>query len=129
MQLPEGLLLFATTISDILERFARVDVVILGDVTYGACCIDDLGAEAIGADFLVHYGHSCLVPLEVTKRQLKALYVFVEILFDGAHLVDTVQKNFAKGSRLAILGTIQFGAGVHSAAESLREWCPDAYIP
>lgn len=129
LQLPEGLQIFATTIADILERFAAVDVVILGDVTYGACCIDDLGAEAVGADFLVHYGHSCLVPLEVTKRQLRALYVFVEILFDGSHLVETIRSNFPKGSKLAVLGTIQFGAGVHAAAEALREWCPDAFIP
>jgi diphthamide biosynthesis enzyme Dph1/Dph2-like protein len=26
---------------------------IMGDVTYGACCIDDLSARAMGADFLV----------------------------------------------------------------------------
>ncbi len=32
----------------------------MGDVTYGACCIDDFTAKALGADFLVHYGHSCL---------------------------------------------------------------------
>ena len=31
-------------------------VVVLGDVTYGACCVDDLTAKAVGADFLVHYG-------------------------------------------------------------------------
>jgi len=67
LQFPEGLLLFSTTIADILERFAGVDTVILGDVTYGACCIDDLGASAVGADFLVHYGHSCLVPLHTTR--------------------------------------------------------------
>lgn len=36
-------------------------VAIMGDVTYGACCIDDFSAAAMGADFLVHYGHSCLV--------------------------------------------------------------------
>lgn len=32
----------------------------MGDVTYGACCVDDFTARALGADFLVHYGHSCL---------------------------------------------------------------------
>lgn len=32
----------------------------MGDVTYGACCVDDYTARALGADFLVHYGHSCL---------------------------------------------------------------------
>lgn len=32
----------------------------MGDVTYGACCIDDYTAVALGCDMLVHYGHSCL---------------------------------------------------------------------
>jgi len=32
----------------------------MGDVTYGACCVDDFTAKALGADFLIHYGHSCL---------------------------------------------------------------------
>ena len=32
----------------------------MGDVTYGACCIDDYTALALGCDMLVHYGHSCL---------------------------------------------------------------------
>lgn len=32
----------------------------MGDVTYGACCVDDFTARALGVDFLVHYGHSCL---------------------------------------------------------------------
>ena len=42
LQFPEGLLLYATTLSDIFQTFAGVrDVVILGDVTYGACCVDD----------------------------------------------------------------------------------------
>ena len=62
LQFPEGLLMFATTIADILERFAGTEAVIMGDVTYGACCVDDLSAAALGVDLLVHYGHSCLVP-------------------------------------------------------------------
>lgn len=32
----------------------------MGDVTYGACCVDDYTAVALGCDMLVHYGHSCL---------------------------------------------------------------------
>jgi len=34
---------------------------IMGDVTYGACCVDDFSAAALRCDFLLHYGHSCLV--------------------------------------------------------------------
>lgn len=33
---------------------------LLADVTYGACCIDDFTAMEMGAEMIVHYGHSCL---------------------------------------------------------------------
>jgi len=43
----------------------------MGDVTYGACCIDDYTALALGCDMLVHYGHSCLgVPFSAYRSQL-----------------------------------------------------------
>ena len=35
LQFPEGLLMFACSISDILERFTGCETVIMGDVTYG----------------------------------------------------------------------------------------------
>lgn len=41
-------------------RFTEADTVIMGDVTYGACCVDDYTARALGCDLMVHYGHSCL---------------------------------------------------------------------
>jgi diphthamide biosynthesis enzyme Dph1/Dph2-like protein len=43
-----------------LCRFTSALTVIMGDVTYGACCVDDFTALALGCDMLVHYGHSCL---------------------------------------------------------------------
>lgn len=60
LQMPEGLLMYGCAIVDIIERFAQVECVIMGDVTYGACCIDDFTARALGCDMMVHYGHSCL---------------------------------------------------------------------
>jgi 2-(3-amino-3-carboxypropyl)histidine synthase len=45
-----------------LSRFTEALTVIMGDVTYGACCVDDYTALALGCDMLVHYGHSCLGP-------------------------------------------------------------------
>lgn len=92
LQFPEGLLMYACAISDILEQFAGCQCVILGDVTYGACCIDDLTAKALGAELLVHYGHSCLVPIAVTA--VKVLYVFVEISIDTDHLAECVRQTF-----------------------------------
>lgn len=88
--------MYACVISDILEQFTGCQTVILGDVTYGACCIDDLTAKALGCDLLVHYGHSCLVPIAVTA--VKVLYVFVEISIDTAHLADCIRQTFPRVS-------------------------------
>jgi 2-(3-amino-3-carboxypropyl)histidine synthase len=60
LQMPEGLLMYGCSIVDIIERFTEAECVIMGDVTYGACCIDDYTARALGCDMMVHYGHSCL---------------------------------------------------------------------
>ncbi|XP_075760581.1 2-(3-amino-3-carboxypropyl)histidine synthase subunit 1 isoform X1 [Pelodiscus sinensis] len=119
LQMPEGLLLFVCAIADIIERFTGAEVLVMADVTYGACCVDDYTARALGADFLVHYGHSCLVPIDAT-RGVKMLYVFVDIKIDTAHFVETVQFNFPKGACLALVSTIQFVSALQAASQELR---------
>lgn len=113
LQFPEGLLLFATTISDILTEFCDgIETLIMGDVTYGACCIDDYTARALGCDLLVHYAHSCLIPVDVTT--IKTLYIFVDISIDTSHLIATLERNFQAGkTTIATVGTIQFNATLH----------------
>ncbi|XP_029067185.1 2-(3-amino-3-carboxypropyl)histidine synthase subunit 1 isoform X2 [Monodon monoceros] len=108
LQMPEGLLLFACTIVDILERFTEAEVMVMGDVTYGACCVDDFTARALGADFLVHYGHSCLVPMDTSAQDFRVLYVFVDIRIDTTHLLDSIRLTFPPASALALVSTIQF---------------------
>jgi 2-(3-amino-3-carboxypropyl)histidine synthase len=81
-------LLDADTAGNALETKQKVTnilqhVVILADVTYGACCVDDVTAAALDCPLLIHYGHSCLVPL--THTVVPVLYVFVEVQFDAAH--------------------------------------------
>ena len=48
--------MYACIISDIFTNYTDCDLVILADVTYGACCVDDITANAMAADLLVHYG-------------------------------------------------------------------------
>jgi 2-(3-amino-3-carboxypropyl)histidine synthase len=120
LQMPEGLLLFATTISDILTQFCPgIETLIMGDVTYGACCIDDYTARAMGCDLLVHYAHSCLIPVDVTK--IKTLYVFVDISIDTSHLLASLERNFATGKTIAVVGTIQFNATIHGVKSQLEK--------
>lgn len=128
LQMPEGLLMYSLVISDIIERFTDADTIVMGDVTYGACCVDDFTAKALGADLLVHYGHSCLIPIDQTTG-IKVLYVFVDIKIDALHFVESVKLNFPRDRKLAFVSTIQFVATLHAAAKELREAQYDVVIP
>lgn len=123
LQLPEGLLMYSLILSDILTSFAGVtQCFVLGDVTYGACCVDDLSASALSADLLIHFGHSCLVPIDSTK--IPCLYVFVEITIDVRRLVDTVLLNLGEPTntkRLVLAGTIQFSSAIRAAKPELEK--------
>ena len=45
---------------------------ILADTSYGACCVDEVAAEHVEADVVVHYGRACLSP----TTRLPVIYVF-----------------------------------------------------
>jgi 2-(3-amino-3-carboxypropyl)histidine synthase len=128
LQMPEGLLLFATTILDILTQYCTgVETLIMGDVIYGACCIDDYTARALGCDLLVHYAHSCLILVDVAT--IKTLYVFVDISIDIAHLLSTLEKNFPVGKSIAMVGTIQSNATLYGVRAPLEKAGYNALIP
>ncbi|KAI5440184.1 uncharacterized protein LOC127120877 [Lathyrus oleraceus] len=121
LQFPEGLLMYSLILSDIFTKFANVShCYVLGDVTYGACCIDDFSALALGADLLIHYGHSCLVPIDSTT--IPCLYIFVDIKIDVDHFVDTVRLNLGfLGKSIILAGTIQFASGIRAVKPELEK--------
>ena len=80
-----------------------------------------------GADFLVHYGHSCLIPVDVTS--VPCMYVFVDIRIDTAHLVGSIRRQFQPGARLLLAGTIQFAASVQAAKAALAGDFPHVTVP
>ncbi|XP_071946590.1 2-(3-amino-3-carboxypropyl)histidine synthase subunit 1-like [Antedon mediterranea] len=120
LQFPEGLLIFACTIADMIERFTGAETLIMGDVTYGACCVDDFTAKALGADMMVHYGHSCLIPINATES-INMLYVFVDIKIDTVHFIETIKLNFEPITSLAFVSTIQFVAALQASYVQLKD--------
>ena len=126
LQFPEGLFLFSTIIADLIAEFANdCEVIIIGDVTYGACCIDDYIAALNECQLIVHFAHSCLVPVNEMIDSIKVLYIFVDIKFDIWHCIETFKKNFEfdkhKNTRFVIASSIQFVSSVHSIAKELKQ--------
>jgi 2-(3-amino-3-carboxypropyl)histidine synthase len=128
LQMPEGLTMFATTICDIIERFTEAETLIMSDVTYGACCVDDFSAIALGCDFLVHYGHSCLIPVDQTS-DLKKLYVFVDIKMDSLHFVNNIKEHIKSERSISLVSTIQFVATLQAVATELRQEGYTIFVP
>ncbi len=112
--------MFASRLADIFKHFTNSEIYVIGDENYGACCIEDVGGFLLDCDFIIHYGHSCLVPIPETK--LKAMYVFVDIMFDVQHCFRSVKFNFPDKSRhLYLMGVIQFNSALYLLRDMLKE--------
>jgi 2-(3-amino-3-carboxypropyl)histidine synthase len=76
-------------------------------------------ASALAADLLIHYGHSCLVPINSTS--IPCLYVFVDIKINTHHLLQTLTLNFPTDTTLFLAGTIQFASAIRAMKLELEK--------
>lgn len=90
--------------------------------------MDDFTAQALGIDLLVHYGHSCLIPIDRTSG-IKLLYIFVDIKIDAAHCLETLKTHMPTTNKIALFGTIQFAATLQAVAGELRKSGYDVSVP
>nr|NVI70999.1 putative diphthamide biosynthesis protein 1 [Cucujiformia] len=95
---------------------------------YGACCVDDFTAKSLGVDLLVHYGHSCLVPVDQTNS-VKVLYIFVDIKIDPLHLFETIRRNFSVAKKISLVSTIQFLTTIQGIANKLKDIGYEVILP
>ena len=72
---------------------------ILGDTSYGSCCVDEIAAEHISADVVVHYGRSCLSP----TARLPVIYVFTQKPLDTGSILSSFLKTFPDKNQKTII--------------------------
>eukprot|EP01132_Coremiostelium_polycephalum_P007458 gene7458-9164_t len=81
LQIPDHLLWASSQITTTIQQEIQQDdfkVFILGDTSYGSCCVDEVTSSHLRADFIIHYGHSCLSP----SSKIPVQYVFGKKKFD-----------------------------------------------
>ncbi len=61
----------------------------MGDTSYGACCIDEVNAQHIQADLIVHFAHSCL---SRTTALTPVLYVFCRYPLAHAEVLTSLKS-------------------------------------
>ncbi|XP_074603901.1 2-(3-amino-3-carboxypropyl)histidine synthase subunit 1-like [Brevipalpus obovatus] len=131
LQFPEGLFIFSTVISSIIEQFTGAIVLIIGDVTYGACCVDDYLTSLAQCQLLVHFGHSCLLPPNSILDGIRVMYVNVEVCFDYWHFIETFKLNFdsIKERKIAFCATVQFISSIQKVSRELNDQGYQTMVP
>ncbi|XP_065308629.2 2-(3-amino-3-carboxypropyl)histidine synthase subunit 2 isoform X1 [Dermacentor albipictus] len=72
LQFPDEMLVDSVNVTLALQASVLAELFILGDTSYGSCCVDEAAAEHILADAIIHFGHSCLS----MPSRLPVLFVF-----------------------------------------------------
>ena len=67
-----------------------IKLTILADTSYGACCVDEIAAEHVDADAVVHYGRACLSP----TARLPVLHIFTHRYLDPREAVESFRSSF-----------------------------------
>ena len=79
LQFPDEMLSGSNTIFlSLQKKFPDREFFILADTSYGSCCVDELAADHVCADLVIHFGHSCLSQ----PSKFKTLWVFEDKMID-----------------------------------------------
>jgi diphthamide biosynthesis protein 2 len=122
----------ADLVDDVTRDFQEVDIreqmsskvphsrrrlFILADTSYGACCVDEIAAEHVDADVVVHYGRSCLSP----TARLPVIYVFTSQPLVRGQVVAAFEEIFPqKNSKVILLADITYSDHIAAIHESLQ---------
>lgn len=91
---------------------------ILADTSYSACCVDEIAAEHVDADVVVHYGRSCLSP---TSR-LQVIYVFTKHAFQLEEAIQSFESEFPdKESKVVLMADVTYQAHLPDLYQRVRE--------
>ncbi|CAK9441065.1 uncharacterized protein LODBEIA_P49340 [Lodderomyces beijingensis] len=72
---------------------------ILADTSYSECCIDEVAAEHVNSDLVVHFGEACLN--EVAK--LEAIYVLGKPKVDVDRVVEELKGKFGVEEKVVLM--------------------------
>lgn len=117
IQTPEGLKKEALYLAEFLRK-KGIEVIISGDINYGACDPADREAKMLGCDALIHIGHSYM------QLNLEVPTIFIPA-FAKVDVIGALEKNLKEigklGRRIAIVTTVQHIKDLKSARAFLEE--------
>lgn len=122
LQFPDWMLVDASRVVQVLEEQladgVKRKIYVLADSSYSACCVDEIAAEHVHADVVVHYGRTCLSP---TSR-LPAIYVYTSHELDLDATVAEFEKEFAdKEAKVVVMADLPWQSHVDELVRRLND--------
>ncbi len=117
LQMPDGLMSRALLVSNEINQATGAETIVSLDTCYGACDLATHAASRLGADLIVHYGHSPWVG----RTSVPTLYIEA---FSAADIDSLLPRTieFLKGaSRIGLLSTVQYIHELSKVKEFFRE--------
>lgn len=102
LQLPEGLKPAAPRLAAIVEESGALPVV-SSDPCYGACDLAIFGAKLLGADLIVHYGHS---PMTLDS-DVPAVFIEVKAKISIKEAVTEALPHLDSWTKIGLVTTVQ----------------------
>uniref|UniRef100_A0A8B9PQ55 2-(3-amino-3-carboxypropyl)histidine synthase subunit 2 n=1 Tax=Apteryx owenii TaxID=8824 RepID=A0A8B9PQ55_APTOW len=102
-----------------MEAATGAEMYILGDTTYGSCCVDEVAAEHVGAEALVHYGPACLSPC----GKLPVLHIFGRQPLDVERCAEVFREFYPdRQSHVVVLSDVVYA---HAMGELEQQLCQE----
>ena len=79
---------FARHVAALLSIKGTLQLYLLADTTYSSCAVDEVAAEHMDADCIIHYGHAALGPV----RHTPTFFVLPRTEATPEHIVAQVQQ-------------------------------------
>lgn len=96
----------------------KIKFYVLADTSYGSCCVDEIAAEHVNAQIIIHYGPSCLSP---TSR-LPVIFVYTSPPVDIDSIVQRFEEVFnGKNPNVILMADITRHRYVNSIQKRLEE--------
>ena len=114
IQVPEGLKPEAPHIAKAIEKLG-VQPIISADPCYGACDLAISEAESLGADLIVHYGHTKLVKYE----RVPTLYIEARATLKVDSTIEKALPLLEKWRKIGLATTVQHVQALDEVREML----------
>lgn len=98
------------------EESSPEKLFILGDTSYGACCVDEIAAEHVNADVVVHYGRACLSP----TARLPVIHIFTKQPLAIDSVIEAFESIYQDHTRpVVLMSDVTYASHLHEIGTKL----------